>query len=206
MSGLLPYTTFLSGLVLLCKIESYIILKSRNVQLLQEYYKIRNCKGADALDTVALVLAVILFIMGLIGTVLPVLPGVLLIYAGMVLYGVLTGFAGLDTMFFILQGMAVVLVFSLDYLATAAGSRRFGGSKYAAWGAALGTLLGILLLGPFGILVGPFLGAVTAEIIRGKDPQQAVRIGFGTLVGLLGGTILKLGIEGLMIVWFFLSI
>jgi uncharacterized protein YqgC (DUF456 family) len=156
--------------------------------------------------TFALVLAVILFILGMVGTVLPVLPGVLLIYSGMGLYGLLTGFAGLDTMFFILQSMAVVLVFSLDYLAVAAGTRRFGGSRYAAWGAALGTLLGLLLFGPFGLIIGPFLGAVFAEVILGKEPTQAVRIGFGTLLGLLGGTVLKLGIQGLMIAWFFLSI
>jgi uncharacterized protein len=158
------------------------------------------------LNTLALFLAVILFILGMVGTILPLLPGVTLIYAGMVLYGILTGFAGLDTMFFILQGMAVVLVFSLDYLATAAGTRRFGGSRHAAWGAAFGTLLGVLLLGPFGIIIGPFLGAVTAEIIRGKNAEQAVKIGFGTLVGLVGGTVIKLGIEALMIIWFFLSI
>jgi uncharacterized protein len=158
------------------------------------------------LNTVALLLAVILFILGMVGTILPLLPGVILIYTGMVLYGILTGFAGLDTMFFILQGMAVVLVFSLDYLATAAGTRRYGGSSHAAWGAALGTLLGLLLLGPFGIIIGPFLGAVTVEIIRGKNTEQAVKIGFGTLIGLVGGTVLKLGIEALMIIWFFLSI
>ncbi|MBS4021915.1 MAG: DUF456 family protein [Dethiobacter sp.] len=158
------------------------------------------------MGTFALVLAVILFILGMVGTVLPVLPGVLLIYSGMGLYGLLTGFAGLDTMFFILQSMAVVLVFSLDYLAVAAGTRRFGGSRYAAWGAALGTLLGLLLFGPFGLIIGPFLGAVFAEVILGKEPTQAVRIGFGTLLGLLGGTVLKLGIQGLMIAWFFLSI
>ncbi|MBS4030584.1 MAG: DUF456 family protein [Clostridiales bacterium] len=154
----------------------------------------------------ALVLAVILFLLGLAGTLLPVLPGVTLIYGGMVLYGILTGFTDLNTTFYILQGLAVLLVFAIDYLATAAGSRRYGGSKYAAWGAIIGTIIGILTLGPFGIIIGPFVGAVTAELIQGKQANQAARTGFGTIIGLLGGTVLKLIIEVLMIIWFFMAI
>lgn len=154
----------------------------------------------------ALVLAVILFLLGLAGTVLPVMPGVTLIYGGMVLYGVLTGFTTLDKNFFILQGLAVLLVFAIDYLATAIGSRRFGGSKYAVWGAIIGIIIGLLTLGPFGIIIGPFVGAVTAELAIGKQPNKAVRTGFGTIIGLLGGTVLKLSIEVLMIIWFFMTI
>ncbi|MDW7650047.1 MAG: DUF456 domain-containing protein [Bacillota bacterium] len=154
----------------------------------------------------ALLLAVILFVLGLVGTLLPVMPGPILIYGGMLLYGILTKFSTLDTNFFLLQGMALLLLFTIDFLATAAGSRRYGGSRQAAWGAALGTLIGIFVFGPFGIILGPFLGAVTVEIIRGKPMNLAVHTGFGTLIGILGGTFLKLGIEIMMIVYFFLSI
>ena len=154
----------------------------------------------------ALLFAVILFVVGLAGTVLPVLPGAILIYGGMLLYGFMTGFATLDANFFLLQAMALIIIFAVDFLATAAGSKRFGGSKYATWGAILGTLAGLLIFGPFGIIIGPFLGATLAELIRGKKPNLAFRAGFGTLIGLLGGTVLKLGIEILMIVYFFLTI
>jgi uncharacterized protein YqgC (DUF456 family) len=154
----------------------------------------------------AVTLAVILFVLGLVGTILPIMPGVILIYAGMLVYGLLTGFTNLDTAFFIMQGMAVVLVFSLDYLAAAAGSRRYGGGRSAAWGAALGILLGFIFFGPFGLIIGPFLGAVLAELITGRQPAEAVRAGFGSLVGFVGGTLLKLAIEVMMIVWFFMSI
>ncbi|EEG78698.1 DUF456 domain-containing protein [Dethiobacter alkaliphilus] len=154
----------------------------------------------------ALVLAVILFAAGLIGVVLPGLPGALLVYGGMLLYGVLTSFASLDANFFLLQGMAVLLVFSVDFLSTAVGSRRFGGSRYAVWGAVFGALAGLLLFGPFGIILGPFMGAVLAETIAGKQLQQAIRAGFGTLVGLLGGTVLKLAILIIMIITFFRAI
>lgn len=158
------------------------------------------------MTAVALLLAVALFILGLVGTLLPLLPGPVLIYAGMLLYGALTGFATLDANFFLLQGMALLFLFTLDFLATAAGSRRFGGSKQAALGAVVGTLFGFFIFGPFGIILGPFLGAVIVEFIRGKQPNQAITAGFGTIIGLLGGTAIKLSIEILMIIYFFLNL
>ncbi len=156
--------------------------------------------------TFALVLTVVLFLLGLAGTVLPVLPGATLIYAGMLVYGLLTRFATLNTAFFLIQGIALLLVFSLDYLATATGARRFGGSRYAAWGAALGIVPGALLFGPFGLIIGPFLGAVLGELAGGRKPAEAVRAGFGSLIGFVGGTVLKLSVEILMIIWFFMNI
>ncbi|NLN07707.1 MAG: DUF456 domain-containing protein [Firmicutes bacterium] len=155
----------------------------------------------------ALLLAVVCFLLGLTGTVLPVLPGAILIYAGMLVYGLLTKFASLDATFFLLQGLALLLVFIIDFLAAAAGTRRFGGGKAAAWGAAVGTLAGVIFFGPLGLLAGPFLGAVVAEIIFGKKTaDQAVRAGFGTLFGLVGGTFLKLFVEIVMIIYFFFTI
>ncbi len=158
------------------------------------------------MSTLAMILAVALFLLGLAGIVLPVLPGVILIYAGMLLYGLMTGFATLDANFYLLQGTALLLTFFVDYLATATGTRRYGGSRRAAWGAAAGMLLGFFLLGPFGMIIGPFLGAVMAELAGGKQPEQAVRAGIGTLIGFLGGTVIKFVIAALMIVWFFVSI
>jgi uncharacterized protein YqgC (DUF456 family) len=158
------------------------------------------------LKTVALVLSIILFITGLLGTVLPVLPGAILIYGGMLLYGLLTGFQTLNAQFFILQGLLLILTFFIDFLASAVGTKRFGGSKQAAWGAIIGTLLGFVLLGPLGIVVGPFLGTVVTELLQRKELEKAIHIGFGTLIGILGGTILKLCIELIMIIYFFMQI
>lgn len=158
------------------------------------------------MELFAVTIVVILFLLGLAGTVLPILPGIAFIYGGMVLFGLLTNFTTLSASFFVLQGLAVALIFAIDYLAAAAGSRRFGGSKYAAWGAVIGTIIGIFALGPFGIIAGPFIGAVIAELIMGRQPNQALQTGFGTIIGLLGGTILKLAIEIMMIIWFFNTI
>ena len=158
------------------------------------------------METTALILSIILFIAGLLGTILPILPGVALIYGGMLLYGYMTNFATLDANFFLLQGLVLAFIFSVDFFASAVGTRRFNGSKQAAWGAIIGTILGLLFLGPLGIVIGPFLGAVVSELLRGIPLKQSILVGFGTLVGILGGTILKLCAEILMIVYFFMRI
>jgi uncharacterized protein len=167
---------------------------------------VRKQKGGEFMSGLAITLAVLLFILGIVGTILPVMPGVILTYGGMLLYGIMTQFAALDANFYLLQGMAVLLIFSVDFLATAAGAKRFGGSRQAAVGAVIGTIIGLLAFGPFGIILGPFLGAVTAELLLGKKPDMAVRSGFGTLIGILGGTLLKIAIQIMMIIYFFLSI
>lgn len=157
------------------------------------------------MNTVALVIAVIIFIVGLLGTVLPVLPGVMLIYAGMLLYGFMTGFATLNVYFFVMQGIVVGIVILVDYVASAVGTKLSGGSRQAAIGAVIGTILGLILLGPLGIIVGPFVGAVAVELSRGAAPARAVRVGFGTLIGTVGGTVIKLGAAVAMIVYFFVK-
>ena len=154
----------------------------------------------------ALAVAIIFFIAGLLGSILPVLPGAILIFAGMLIYGFMTGFATLDLTFFVLQGLILIIIFLVDYIASAAGTKRYGGSKQAAWGSIIGTILGVIILGPLGIIVGPFVGAVAVELFRGIKMAQAVRTGFGTIMGVLGGTLIKIGAEIIMIVYFFMRI
>ncbi|MDP2856995.1 MAG: DUF456 domain-containing protein [Bacillota bacterium] len=158
------------------------------------------------MTTIALILAIIAFIAGLIGTVMPVLPGPVLIYAGMLLYGAMTDFASLDSGFFVMQAIALAIVFSVDYVASAVGTRLFGGSKQAAVGAIIGTVPALVFLGPLGIVIGPFVGAVAIELLRGAKLTAAVRVGFGTLIGTLGGTLFKLCAEVVMIVYFFIKV
>lgn len=155
---------------------------------------------------VALILTIILFIAGLLGTILPVLPGAILIYGGMLLFGLMTKFTTLDAYFFILQTIVLILIFLVDFIASAVSTRHFGGSKPAVWGAVIGTILGLFILGPLGIVIGPFLGATAAELLRGTDVNRSIRVGFGSLVGILGSTVFKLGAEILMIIYFFMRI
>ena len=73
-------------------------------------------------------------------------------------------------------------------------------------GSILGGLLGVLLLGPFGLIFGPFIGAVAGELYHRSSFDKAFQVGFGTLIGFLGGTVLKLMVEAVMIIWFFMTI
>jgi len=158
------------------------------------------------MQTTALILALILFVLGLLGTVLPVLPGAILIYGGMLLYGIMTQFTTLGTNFFLIQALILVLVLAVDFLASAVGTRQFKGSKQAVWGAAIGTVLGMIFFGPLGLIIGPFLGAVIAELLQNPNLNQAIWVGIGTLIGFVSGTFLKIAIEIIMIVYFFMKI
>ncbi len=129
-----------------------------------------------------------------------------MIWLGMLLYGILTGFEAFGAGFLVLQGLATALVLVIDYIATALGTRRFGGSRAAMVGAAVGLFAGLLTAGPAGIIFGPFLGAFVVELLRGLPGGKALRSSFGALIGVVGGIFLKLFIEVFMIIWFFTRI
>jgi len=135
---------------------------------------------------IALAVAILLFLAGLAGLFLPVLPGTTLVLAGMLIYGLLTGFVGLDLNFFLVQGAALLLTLGVDCLASAAGARLGRGSKYAVGGAMLGMWFGLVLLGPLGMVLGPFLGAVAGKVVAGKSIHQAVQASAGRAAGPAG--------------------
>ena len=138
---------------------------------------------------------------GLVGTVFPALPGTVLVLAGFLVYGLITGFDSLTVWFFVGQTVLVALSYLIEFLATAFGVKMFGGSKAAAWGAVFGSLL-VFILGPIGIIIGPLLGAIAGELIMGEQVKQALHSGFGSFLGFIGGVVANLVISGLMIAWF----
>lgn len=157
-------------------------------------------------QTLAIVVAALFMLGGLAGTILPALPGVPLIWLGMLLYGLLTGFEQITATFLILQALLTASVMGIDYLATAIGSKYFGGSKAAIWGAIAGSILGLIFLSLPGLLIGPFIGAAAAEMLFTRKPRQALRAGLGATIGTLGGIPIKLAIEVAMIIWFIIQI
>ena len=158
------------------------------------------------MEILGLLLAVLFFIAGIAGTFLPVLPGAALIWLGMLVYGLIAGFEKLSLGFFIGQGLAVFLVYFIDYAANAWGVRRYGGSKAAALGSLAGIVLGILFMGPIGIVFGPFIGAVAGELVAQKPLTSAIRTGVGSIIGMIGGLAFKMVVEAGMIIWFFVAL
>lgn len=158
------------------------------------------------MNWLGITLAMVIMFIGLAGTILPLLPGAPLIMLGMVVYGLFNGFEMFSMGFWIGQATLLVLVFIVDYAAGAVGVQQYGGSKAAVWGSIVGSLLGLFILGPLGIILGPFLGAVVGELMTQRPLDQAVKVGIGTLLGFAGGTVVKMIIEIGMIVWFLLII
>jgi uncharacterized protein YqgC (DUF456 family) len=152
------------------------------------------------MDYVLLALAIALMIIGIAGCLLPVLPGPPLSFLGIVVLH-FTRFADISKNLFIILGALAIIVTIIDYVVPIWGTRHFGGSKYGMRGATVGLIIG-LFLGPPGIIIGPFLGAVVGELIFKDDLKYAIKAGFGSLLGFLTGVGLKLAASLLMTFYF----
>ena len=147
---------------------------------------------------VYLALAAILVLLGVLGTVLPVLPGILFVFGGLFLAAWAQDFTRVGWVGLTIVGVLALLAFLADFIASLLGAKRVGASPKALIGAALGGFIGVFFGLP-GILVGPFLGAVLGELLARGGLQQATKVGFGTTVGLLIAAVAKLVIAFLMI-------
>jgi len=139
------------------------------------------------------VLSTVLILAGMAGAVLPALPGVPLVFAGMLLAAWTDHFQHVGLWTLIVLGVLAALAMLIDFVAGLFGARRVGASGRALWGASLGTLVG-LFFGLPGLLLGPFAGAVVGELSAGSKMNKATKVGVGTWIGLLFGTLAKLAL------------
>jgi len=144
------------------------------------------------------VLAALLVALGLAGLLLPALPGAPLLFAGLVAAAWAEDFAYVGWGWLTLLGLFAALTYVADFAATALGAKKFGASPRAVVGAALGGLAGIFF-GPLGMLIGPFAGAVLAELSLRRDWRSAQRAGFGATLGLALGAVAKLALASAML-------
>jgi uncharacterized protein len=148
--------------------------------------------------SVYLAVAAVLVVLGVAGTVLPVLPGILFVFGGLFLAAWAQDFTRVGWVGLTLIGVLALLAFGADFAASALGAKRVGASPKALLGATLGGVVGIFFGLP-GLLLGPFAGAVLGELWARGGFAQATRAGFGTWVGLLFAAVAKLVIAFLMI-------
>jgi uncharacterized protein YqgC (DUF456 family) len=151
--------------------------------------------------TLYYLLAAVLVLVGLAGTVLPVLPGIVLVFAGLFLAAWADGFAHVGTVGLAVIGALGVLAFVADFVASLLGAKRVGASPLALAGAALGGLVGLFFSIP-GMIIGPFVGAVAGEFIASRGLVQAGKVGVGTWLGLVAAAVVKVVIACLMIATF----
>jgi uncharacterized protein YqgC (DUF456 family) len=159
-------------------------------------------------STFAWVVTSCLLIAGLVGCILPVLPGHLILLIAAVAHRLMLGReeSGLAWWSFLILAALMAISQAIEFASGAAGTRWFGGTKWGAFGAFIGSLVGMVFM-PFGLLLGPLAGAMIAEIVVEKrHPKPAAVSGVGSVVGTIAGMIVKLAIGAVMIVWFFLDV
>ena len=143
-------------------------------------------------------LAIILIIAGMAGLLFPVLPGAPLLYAGLLAAAWAENFAYAGVKTLTILGIMAVLMYVLDFLASAFGAKHFGASRLAVIGATLGAIIGIFFGIP-GILLGPFIGAVLGELFNRPNLRAAGMAGIGATVGLALGIAAKLSLAFAML-------
>jgi len=145
------------------------------------------------MDFVFEIVGFLFVLLGIVGSFLPVLPGPLTGWLGLFLLHQSDRIPQDNT--FLLTSFAIaLLVFLIDYLIPALGTKKFGGSKKGIIGSTIGLIIGLLFLGPLGIIVGPFLGAYSGELLNKTEQKQALKAALGALIGLLTGVFLKFAV------------
>jgi uncharacterized protein YqgC (DUF456 family) len=149
-------------------------------------------------------LAVLLVLVGLAGTILPALPGVPMVFAGLFLAAYIGNFTRIGWPTLTLLGVLTALAIAADFVATLLGAKRAGASKLALIGAAIGSVLGVFS-GLWGLFLFPFVGAVAGEYIARQQLTQASRVGLATWLGMMIGVLAKLAIALTMVGVFVVS-
>ena len=151
--------------------------------------------------TAVYILVGLLILAGLLGSFLPVIPGTPLIVLGALVYAFFTDFETVGlTELLLLTGISL-LAYALDYTAGALGAKKFGGSWWGAAGALLGAIAGVFF-GPLGLVFGPIVGALLGELARTRKLGTSLRSAFGTVLGMVLGTIAKLSLAVIMVGFF----
>lgn len=147
-----------------------------------------------------------LFAIGLAGTIIPALPGVGIIFAGILFFAIATNFASISITSVVVLGIASVLVFLANFLGSMVGARMGGGKKYAVIGTIVGALLGAVTGGPILLFIGAFLGALAGALAEGSTQKQALKVATVSLLGTLGGIVMQFLLATIVIITFALIV
>lgn len=153
------------------------------------------------MDILLIILGLVFILLGIIGCILPIIPGPPLAYIGLIFLQ-LTKAISFSTNFMIIWALIAIAVTVIDYIVPVWGTKKFGGTKYGTWGSLIGLLIG-LFFGPIGIIAGPFAGALVGELIGGRESNDAMKAATGAFFGFLMGTGIKLIASGMMAFYFF---
>ena len=156
------------------------------------------------IDIILLILGIILCMAGIVGSFIPIIPGPITSWVGILILN-LTSAVDFNFYFVIITLIIAVIISALDYIIPIVGVKKLGGSKGGLIGASIGLVIGFIILGPLGIFFGPFVGAVTGEIINKKNLKQSIKPALGSLVGILIGSGIKFCLS-MVYLFFYLNI
>ncbi|MBT8255861.1 MAG: DUF456 domain-containing protein [Bacteroidia bacterium] len=144
------------------------------------------------MDLLFVIVGFILVLVGILGSILPVIPGTPLSWLGLiVLY--LAPSLEFNWSFIIITGIVAIGIYIMDYIIPAIGTKRFGGSRAGVWGTTIGLIVGLIAPIPFGILIGPFVGALVGELLFNEtEGPKAFKAAVGSFFGFLASTFIKL--------------
>ncbi|WP_058305825.1 DUF456 domain-containing protein [Gracilibacillus massiliensis] len=152
------------------------------------------------------VLIIACFALAFIGIVFPIIPSVLVIWVGFLVYQFLLTSENIGWIFWIAMVIWTLILIFADIIANSYFVKKFGGSKTGERIAAVGVIVGSFIIPPFGIIIVPFVLVVVTELIQKKSSQDALKAALGSLIGFLSGTFAKIMIQLIMIIWFFIAI
>ena len=157
------------------------------------------------MDIFLLILGFLVALLGIVGSFLPILPGPLTSWFGLLILSLSKPVPINYTFLGITLGIAI-LIWLIDYFIPALGTKKFGGTRYGVVGTMIGLILGMIFLGPFGIIIGPFIGAFLVEMIKdSSNSGKALKAAFGSFIGFLTSTFLKF-IAAIIFTGFYISI
>ncbi len=154
------------------------------------------------MDYLLIGLAFPLIILGILGCILPVIPGPPLSFVGILLLH-FTRWGNINSELLVWLGIAAAVATVLDYVFPIWATKKLGGSKRGVWGSTIGLIIGLFFFPPLGIIIGPFVGAFIGEVTSNQDQRTALKSAFGSFVGFLLGTGLKFAVSGVTTYYFF---
>ena len=157
------------------------------------------------MDILLITISVLLIIIGILGSIVPILPGPPLAFCGLLLVH-FTSKHLFSIEFLILFGALAILSAVIDNVLPIYATKKFNGSKKGVWGSAIGLIIGLFFFPPFGIILGPMFGAFIGEISDGKSPNNSVKPAFGSCIGFLSSIFLRLALSIVMAYYFVVEV
>ena len=157
------------------------------------------------MDILLISISVLLILIGILGSIIPILPGPPIAFGGLLLVH-FTSNHPFSVEFLILFGALAILSAVIDNVLPIYATKKFNGSKKGVWGSAIGLIIGLFFFPPFGIIIGPMLGAFVGEILDGKSPNNSVKPAFGSLIGFLSSIFLRFALSIVMAYYFIVEV